>query len=481
MSTVTGTVAAVDLGASSGRVMLAEVGADRLALTEAHRFPNRPVRVGGTLHWDILALYQGVLDGLRGRDIASVGIDSWAVDHGLLDRSGALLGNPVHYRDSRTGHAPEWITERIPADELYRVTGIRLMPINTNSQLVAARDSPALAAADRLLMIPDLISYWLTGVAGTEITNASTTGLLDVRTGDWARDVLRALDIRADLFTDLRTPGSPAGELTGEVLTETGLPGPVPVTTVGSHDTASAVLAVPAEHERFGYISCGTWSLVGVELTEPVLTEASRAADFTNETGVDGTIRFLRNVTGLWLLQESVPHWPGTDLAALVREAATLPALTSVVDVNADIFTAPGDMPARIAAECRRTGQPVPATPAEFVRCIVDSLALAHREALRQAQNLAGRTVDVVHVVGGGARNELLCRRTADACGLPVVAGPVEATALGNALVQARAIGAVHGDRTGLRALVRATQPLRRYEPSADTGQWAAAARRLTR
>jgi rhamnulokinase len=466
MSTVT--VVPVDLGASSGRVMLAHVGDGRLDLTEVHRFTNRPIRLRDTLHWDILALHQGVLDGLaacRDFDVASVGIDSWAVDYGLLDAAGRLVGNPVHYRDART----DGVVARLPVDRLYATTGIRTMPINTLCQLVAA--GPELEFADRLLLIPDLISYWLTGVAGTEITNASTTQLLAARTHDWAVDLMTELGIRPELFGPLRNPGDPAGVLSAD----TGLPG-VPVTAVGSHDTASAVFALPADGDRFAYISSGTWSLVGLELPAPILTDAGRDAGFTNEIGVDGTVRYLRNVMGLWLLQESMRTWPDVDLPALLTAAAAVPALRSVIDVDRAEYLAPGDMPARIAAECRRTGQPLPGTPAEVTRCVVDSLALAYRLAVRQAQESAGRAVDVVHVVGGGVRNTLLCQLTADACGLPVIAGPVEAAAIGNALVQARAAGAVSGD---VRGLVRATQSLRRYEPGRDTGRWQRAADRL--
>lgn len=457
------TVVPVDLGAASGRVMVAEVADGRLELTEVHRFENRPVRVRDTLYWDILALYQGVLDGLAavarsGAAPVSVGVDSWAVDYGLLDARGALLGNPVHYRDTRTSG----IETGVPLDELYSITGIRPMPINTLYQLIAA--GPGLDAADRLLLVPDLLSYWLTGVAGTEATNASTTQLLDVRTGTWAVDLMRRVGIPPPLFGPLRQPGDPAGEVT----VETGL-GAVPLTTVASHDTASAVLAVPARDDRFAYVSCGTWSLVGLELPAPILTPESRLAGFTNERGVGGTIRYLRNVMGLWLLQESLHVWRNVRLTDLLRDAARVPLLRSVVDVDDGVYLPPGDMPGRIAQACRRTGQPVPETPAEVTRCIVDSLALAYRLAVRQAQELAGREVDVVHVVGGGARNELLCQLTADACGLPVVAGPVEAAAIGNALVQARAVGAVHGN---VRELVRSTARLRCYRPSGTPRVW---------
>ncbi|MEU8573024.1 rhamnulokinase [Streptomyces asoensis] len=471
--------AAVDLGASSGRVMVGRVGPDSLELTEAHRFRNRPVRLPEGLRWDVLSLYAGVLDGLRAAGpVDSVGIDSWAVDYGLLDADGALLGNPVHYRDGRTEGVPEKVWATVPAAELYAATGLQYAPFNTLYQLAAARGTRELAQASRLLLIPDLLAYWLTGEQGTELTNASTTQLIDPRTGDWAYDVAARLGVDLGLFAPLRRPGDPAGLLRARVLEETGLTGPVPVTTVGSHDTASAVAAVPATGERFAYICTGTWSLAGLELAAPVLTEESRAANFTNELGLDGTVRYLRNIMGLWLLQECLRAWGEPDLGALLREAADVPALRSVVDAGDAAFLAPGRMPERIAEACRVSGQPVPATPAEITRCILDSLALAHRRAVEEAGRLADHPVDVVHVVGGGTRNTLLCQLTADACGLPVVAGPTEAAALGNVLVQARAHGSV-GDRADMRRLLARTQPLTRYEPRGDSGPWREAAARL--
>jgi rhamnulokinase len=484
-------VAAVDLGASGGRVMVGRVGASQLELHEAHRFPNVPVRVAGTLHWDILRLHQGVLNGLRAAarrfDLASLGIDSWGVDYGLLDDTGALLGNPVHYRDARTDGVAGQVLARIPAAELYAATGVQQLPFNTIYQLAAAAGTPQLAAARTLLLIPDLLGYWLTGEVGAEITNASTTQLYDARQHCWASGVIAAAGLPGHLFPPLRPPGTTIGPLLPEVASQPGLSllrAPLPVIAVGSHDTASAVAAVPARGRSFGYISCGTWSLVGVELDHPVLTEASRLADFTNEAGIDGTVRYLHNVMGLWLLQESVRVWadagqPG-DLASLLAAAARVPPRQAVIDPDDPVFLPPGDMPGRIAGACRRTGQPAPPDPPAVVRCILDSLALAYRRAIRQAQELSGRQVDVVHVVGGGARNTLLMQLTADACGLPVVAGPTEAAALGNILVQARALGAAPGDLDGMRALLRATQPLHRYEPSGDTRAWDAAARRVT-
>ncbi|QYN38417.1 rhamnulokinase [Pseudonocardia sp. DSM 110487] len=476
-------VGAVDLGASSGRVMAAEVGADRLELTEVARFPNGPVRLRDTLHWDVLALYRGILDGLRaaGPELDSVGIDSWGVDFGLLDATGALLGNPVHHRDARTDGVAERVNGIIPPADLYGATGVQVMPINTIYQLVAALGTPQLAAARDLLLLPDLLAYWLTGSRRAEVTNASTTGLLDVGARRWADDVARRVGVDPALFAPLIEAGERIGELSPQVLTDTGLTGPVPVIAVGSHDTASAVVGVPAEGERFAFISCGTWSLVGVELPAPVLTEASRAANFSNELGVDGTVRYLRNVMGLWLLQECLRAWPGAELLPLLDEAALARPFGAVIDAFDPAFLAPGGMPERIVDTCRRLGQDPPAGRREIVRCVLESLALAHRRVVREASALSGRDVDVVHVVGGGARNALLCQLTADACGLPVVAGPVEATALGNVLVQARALGAVQGDLAALRALLRDTQPLTRYEPRGDEAAWVEAERRLER
>jgi sugar (pentulose or hexulose) kinase len=472
------TVAAVDLGASSGRVMVGRLGRGTVELVEVHRFPNEPVRVRDTLHWDILALHRGVLRGLRAAgEVTSIGIDSWAVDYGLLDAGGALLGNPVHYRDGRTEGVMERVAKRIGEERLYATTGLQQLPFNTLYQLAAAAGTPQYEVARLLLLIPDLIAYWLTGEVGAEVTNASTTQVYDLRRRGWATGLMADAGIRADLFPPLREPGTRIGPVLGGLA----LPGRPDVVAVGSHDTASAVVGVPADGGHFAYISCGTWSLVGVELDAPVLTDASRRANFTNEGGVDGTIRYLRNVMGLWLLQESLRTWGDPDLPALLRQAAAEPAFAAVVDPDDPAFLAPGDMPGRIAEACRRAGGDVPCTPAAVVRCILDSLALAHRRAVRQAQELSGRHVDVVHIVGGGARNALLCQLTADACGLPVLAGPVESTALGNLLVQARAAGAAGGNLDALRGVLRDTQHIVRYEPRADEPRWRAAETRMGR
>lgn len=466
-------LAAVDLGATSGRVMAGSVDRDHLAVEEIRRFPNGGVRAGGTLYWDILGIYREMLAGIADAGpVEGIGIDSWAVDYGLLDSSGALLGNPVHYRDSRTEGVLERVVKTVPARELYDVTGLQQLPFNTLYQLVSEVDR--LAAAETMLLIPDLLGYWLTGSIGAEHTNASTTQLYDVRSRTWATGLADRVGIPPRLLPSLRDPGSVLGTLRPDLdLPE------LPVIAVGSHDTASAVVAVPAEPgSNFAYISSGTWSLVGLELTEPELGDAALAANFTNEGGVDGTIRFLRNVMGLWVLTETLRTWDEHDLPSLLNEAADAPALAAVVDIDAPEFLAPGDMLARIRQACEATGQRPPESRAEVVRCIVDSLALAYRRTVRQAAKVAGRPVDVVHVVGGGARNELLCQLTADACEVPVLAGPVEAAALGNVLVQARALGADLPDLAAMRTLVRRTQPLRRYRPAG--GDWPAAEARLS-
>jgi rhamnulokinase len=467
------TVAAVDLGASGGRVMAGRVSDSGIALHEVHRFGNQPVTAGGTLYWDILRLLAEVRAGLeaaaRQFPLASAGIDSWGVDFGLLDETGALLGNPVHYRDVRTAG----VRIPVPAAELYAVTGTQHLPFNTVYQLAA---TPMLRHAATMLLIPDLLAYWLTGQVGAEVTNASTTSLFDVRAQAWATRLIEKAGLPPRIFPPLRRPG----EVIGPILGPNGPGSPLPLIAVGSHDTASAVAGVPAEAPGFAYISSGTWSLAGVELDAPVLTPASRAANFTNETGIDGTIRYLRNVMGLWLLQESLRAWPGASLGSLLDEAARLPSLRFVIDPDDPVFLPPGDMPGRIAAWLGDRGEAVPAGPAETVRCILDSLALAYRRAIAEAQSLSGRHADVVHVVGGGARNELLCQLTADATGLPVIAGPAEATCFGNVLVQARALGAAPGDLAGMRALIRSTQPLRSFSPARDGGRaWASAAARL--
>jgi rhamnulokinase len=479
-------VVAVDLGASSGRVLSVRVGPRVLEAVEEHRFANEPVTVAGTLHWDVLRLVHGIEEGLRrarrAGPVDAVAIDSWAVDHGLLDTDGHLLGNPVHYRDERTMGVLDRLGRELDPAAVYRTTGVQQQRFNTLGQLVAARGSAQLAAARRLLMIPDLLAYWLTGVESAEVTNASTTQLFDATRRAWDPALVGYLGLAADLFPVAVEPGTVIGGVLPEVAARTGLDAGTPVIAVGSHDTASAVVGVPAQGPDFAYISCGTWSLVGLELDAPVLTEASREANVTNELGVDGTVRYLRNTMGLWMLEECRRHWAAlgepVPLDELLARAGAEPVATWLVDADDDRFLAPGDMPARIVRAAEETG-PGPQTPAQVVRCILDSLALAYRRSVALVQDLSGCDVRVVHVVGGGAQNVLLCQLTADACDLPVVAGPTEAAALGNALVQARTLGALSGGLPELRSLLAATQPLRRHEPTGDPHVWAAATDRV--
>jgi rhamnulokinase len=467
-----GVVAAVDLGATSGRVMLGHVEDGMLRLEQVARFPNGPVPgPDGGLHWDFTALYRHILDGLaeafrREPGIASIGIDSWAVDYGLV-HGGELLGEPFHYRDERTARGVEIVHREAPFEELYRRNGLQFLPFNTLYQYAV---EPALADAEASLLIPDLVAFLLTGARVAERTNASTTGLVDVRTGAWDLELAGRLGIPASVLPPLVDPGEVLGTLHGEARQRVGAP--LEVIAVGSHDTASAVVAVPLSTPDAAYISCGTWGLVGVELDEPVVSDAAREANFTNEGGVDGRVRFLHNVTGLWLLSEAVRTWEaedgaGIDLPALLAAAADVPGDIPLFDANDPRLSAPGDMPARIAAVIAETGAAVPETREAFARSIVESIAQAFADAVATAARLTGRDIDVIHIVGGGALNRLLCQATADRSGLPVLAGPVEATALGNVLVQARAHGWFGPGATleDLRQVVAASVSPERHEP----------------
>jgi rhamnulokinase len=445
--------AAVDLGAESGRVVAGRLAGGAVRLEVVHRFANRPVPLPDGQHWNLLTLFAEALDGLaRAGPRRGIGVCAWGVDYALLDGAGRVLGLPFHYRDARTEGMVERAHERVPRADLYAVTGIQTMPINTVFQLLADEGSPALAAAEGIALVPDLFNLWLTGSLANESTAASTTGLLDARTGQWARGLIARLGL----------PAAPFAGDTVEPGTTLGLHDGVPVHAVAGHDTASAFAAAPVRGENPAILSSGTWSLLGLELDEPVLNAQAREFNLTNERGVDGTIRLLRNVMGLWLLQECHREWDVSydELQALAAEARPDVPL---FDPDDEAFLRPGDMPARIAAAC----DPAPEGRGELVRSILTSLACKYRLVLERLEAVTGREVDVVHVIGGGARNELLCRLTADLCGVPVLAGPVEATALGNVLVQARAAGEL-GSLADMRAVAAASAEPQEYEPAGD-------------
>jgi rhamnulokinase len=473
-----GAVAAVDLGATSGRVMLGYVGRNELRLRSVARFPNGPIRLNEdghpALHWNIVELYRSVLAGLTTAvseepGLRSIGVDSWAVDYALLSR-GRMLQVPYHYRDDRNLAAVAKAHAITAPDELYAANGLQFLPFNTLYQLTADLTAGSLDLADRFLLVPDLFNYWLTGAAVAERSNASTTGLLNVRTREWDEPLIDRHGFDRRMFPRLIDAGTRIGSLLPEVATEIRASGPISVTAIGSHDTASAVVAVPAADDDFAYISCGTWGLVGVELESPVLSEAGQAQNFTNEGGVDGRVRYLHNVMGLWLLSESIRTWEHEGqtivLAELLRAAETVTAPVAVFDADDQRFLSLGDMPRRIRAYCVEYELPVPRSNAELVRSILESLADAFARGVEQASALSGKTVRVVHLVGGGSQNRLLCQLTANRLGLPVLAGPVEATAIGNVLIQARAQGLVTGSLEELRALVARSYAPEQYTPA---------------
>ncbi len=480
-------VAAVDLGAESGRVILARFDGRSLGLEEVYRFPNRAVRLHEHRFWNMLGLWDEILAGLRkARKLAgtldSIGVDSWGVDYGLVDANGFLQGNPFQYRDHRTDGVMEQVFARVPRDVLYRRTGIQFMPINTLFQLYAhERMQPgALAHAHRLLLIPDVLHNWLCGSSASERTNATTTQCWDPVAGAWVTDLLDRLDIP----TSMLPPVVEAGTLLGEVLPEwRGDLGTAQVVAPATHDTGSAIVAIPAQHaDGWGYISSGTWSLVGVELPQPVMTLESLAANCTNEGGVFGTTRYLKNVMGLWLLQECQRSWNrdghAIDYDTLLADVDSVPAFATLLDPDDLRFLAPQDMLEAINAYLLEYRQAPLVTPAAFARCIMESLVLRYRQVLQQISQLSGALIKQVHIVGGGARNTRLNQWLADALAMPVIAGPYEATAQGNALMQLVGLGELHSLRE-VRAIAQNT-PIQVYSPrSAQHAVWDEAERRL--
>jgi len=468
---------AFDLGAESGRAVLARLKSGSLTIEDVHRFPNQPVEYGGSLHWDVARLWfeiRKALSELKEPQLAGIGVDAWGVDYGLLGERGVLLQNPYHYRDVRTQGVMEEVFRKIPKDEIYRVTGIQFMPINTLFQLFAAqRDTPTIvAAAKQLVTIPDLFHFWLTGHAICEFTNATTTQMVDAARRTWAVDLLERLGFRSALPAPIVQPGTVIGPLLANVVPNSGLAG-TPVIAPACHDTGSAVAAVAAR-DGTAFLSSGTWSLLGTELDAPVITAEALRLNFTNEGGVNGTVRLLRNVMGLWMLQGCRQCWNAQghafEYAELMEMADKAPAFAHLVDPDHESFLRAADMLAAIDEFCRKTHQPAPDSPGAYARCVLESLALKYRVVLRSLEQLCGRGIEQIRVIGGGSKNRLLNQFTADACGRRVLAGPAEATALGNVAVQIIATGEAASLKE-VRGIVDRSFPTEVFEPL-DTHLW---------
>lgn len=464
---------AADFGGGSGRIIAGWLSDGKLVMEEVHRFPNRQVRMGKHVYWDFPALFADMKEGLKkaatkGYDVASIGVDTWGVDFGLIDRDGNLLGNPVCYRDARTTGVPEKVAQILNPTEHYAKTGIQVMEINTLSQLYSLKGSAQIEAADRMLFMPDLFSYFLTGVANNEYCIASTSELLDAKSRSWSWDTIEKLGLPKRIFGEIVMPGTVRGTLLKDVAEETGL-GEVKVVAVGSHDTASAVAAVPAvdSSDVVAFLSSGTWSLLGLELPEPILTEEARLAQFTNEGGVGGKIRFLQNITGLWILQRLMAEWKERGEEQTFAEllpAAEQACISTVIPVADAVFMNPASMEQAIYDYCKQSAQPVPQTKAELTRCVLQSLAAKYKEAISGVNPMLPQQLSRLHIIGGGSQNALLNQLTADALGIPVWAGPVEATAMGNILVQAMAAGEVNSIDE-LRSVVRNSVTPKIFEP----------------
>ncbi|HIU49321.1 MAG TPA: rhamnulokinase [Candidatus Avimonoglobus intestinipullorum] len=476
---------AFDFGASSGRAMLAKFDGEKITLEEKHRFSNDPVTVNGGMYWDILRLFHEIKQGILkcansgDRDIDCIGIDTWGVDYGLLDEHDQLLGNPYHYRDTRTDGMYEEAFARVPKEEIFQSTGIAFNWFNTLYQLLAARLSGdvALKNAKTLLFIPDLLNFFLTGEKRTEYTIASTSQMFDSQTHTWAEGLLKKLDIPTDIFADMVYPGEQVGVLKADLAEELGV-AQIPVIAVASHDTGSAVASVPVvDQDDFIYISSGTWSLMGVELDAPNVSAGALEHNFTNEGGVNRTIRFLKNIMGLWLVQESRRQWDreGELLSfdELEQQANAAEPFASLIDPDYPAFQTPGNMPRRIREFCEKTGQKVPQTKGEVVRCIAESLAFKYRNTIEGMEEVTGKKYNAVNIVGGGIKDKMICRFTANATKRTVQAGPVEATSIGNVIVQAMAVGAVRDLKEG-RRIVRDSFDIAVYEPE-DAAAWDAA------
>ncbi|MCS7220802.1 MAG: rhamnulokinase family protein [Anaerolineae bacterium] len=485
------TYLAFDLGASNGRAIAGYFDGERLHLEVIHRFDNPMIQTPVYRHWDVLGLFRELMQALRAwaargeGELSSVGVDTWGVDFALLGRDGTLLGNPIAYRDPYTEGVMDSVVTELGRAFIFEQTGLQFMPINTLYQLIALarRKAPQLEAADQLLMMPDLFHYFLTGERVVEFTDATTTQCYNPRTGDWAWELIERVGLPRRIFSPVVPPGTRIGTLLRHVSEETGV-GTVEVIAPASHDTGSAVAAVPARGEDWAYISLGTWALMGIEVRTPILSGEALAANFTNEGGVDGTYRFLKNITGLWLVQECRRIWAREDGQAtswdeLIRMAAEAQPLRSFVDPDDLLFLSPPDMPEAIRSYCRRTGQPVPERRGEVLRCALEGLALKCRYTADTLARLRGKSLQVLHIVGGGIQNRLLCQFIANATGLPVITGPIEATAMGNILIQAMGQGYI-GSLQELREVVRRSVAPEEYTPQ-DTAAWEEAYGRFQR
>ena len=472
--------AAVDLGATSGRVILATIAEGKISMEESHRFADPIIQMQGHFYWDFPAIYKSVVEGLAkiaasGVAIESIGIDTWGVDFAMFGEDGALLRLPYCYRDPHTTDAPEKFFERMPRKELYEKTGIQIMNFNSVFQFDTLRrnNCSALNAAEKILFIPDALAYLLTGEAVTEYTIASTAQMIDPRTKLWDEDILNLLGLSADKFGRMVMPGQKIGQLTAEVQRLTGL-GAVPVVAVASHDTGSAVAAVPAEDENYAYLSSGTWSLMGIESAEPIISERSFELNFTNEGGIEGTIRVLKNICGMWLLERCRAEWPEMGYAELIAAAESAESFRSLINPDAKCFANPESMTTAIVDYCKATSQPAPETIGQFVRCIFDSLALRYRQVVEMLRELSPVAIEKLYVIGGGARNQMLNQCTANAIGIPVETGSSESTAVGNVMMQAKWAGVVDSI-SQMRAMIRELlDDGVRYEPE-QADIWSAA------
>ena len=472
---------AFDLGASSGRGILGRFDGKKLIMEELHRFSNDPVEAGGHLYWDVLRLFwnmQNTLLKYRTQEkgsLSSLGIDTWGVDYGLLDKDGDLLGNPYHYRDNRTEGMMEEAFGRMPREEIFQKTGIAFQKFNTLYQLLSmvSQKPDMLDRAETLLFMPDLLAYFLSGEKATEFTEASTGQLLDARTGDWCDELLKAMSIPGDIFTHIQQPGSLRGMIRPDLARNLGIDS-IPIVAVATHDTGSAVAAIPNTEGSYAYLSSGTWSLMGVEVDKPVINKKTLEWNYTNEGGVDGTYRLLKNIMGLWIIQECKREWDRRgevySYDQMAEMASTAAPFRAFIDPDHDSFYSPGDMPKKIQEFCRGTGQQVPESKERIIRCVFESLAMKYRWSLEKLEEIIGKRLDVLHIVGGGAQNKLLNQLTANAISRPVICGPVEATAIGNLMVQAMALGEV-ANLGEIREVVKGSFPTEDYMPR-DTQIW---------